>query len=1130
MKSFVVPVLGLGFLALSCLSLHAAQFIWHPGEDAEDSPFADMGRLVAPSPHFHGAEMPTPPQQGQPWTPPKSQLPEVALDAMKALFDEGLADPRGCDYREIKVAVGNCWSGDSGVVTTHGWIIPGKNPFAICWNGLVYPVVSTGPAADLRADILAMLTADRQQLKKQGFVESETITAPGMKKTYTSYPAHVHASVTERQGVSYKSMLPFKAVLLLRLGEGGLANDVWSQWNDTRNEDPANDPYLWLADAWVWAAFDRAVDAHMRGDDNLALVTARDLVPIQAAVEAEASRRNFPLAEHEKTYLYYLGQIPDLVADSQQRVAEPASTPVLDMDPPPKGAERIAGLIRDLELVSARQMGEPGGVSLGQDPIIQALIHEGDPAVDPLLKCLEDDPRLTRSVHFWRDNSTDRTVLSVYEAAYVALATILQTDFFGINSTGDNLTKRGPEGRREIASKIRAYWDKYGKLTLPQRWCQTLGDDQAAPMQWREAVANIVQPSDVTVTAGSSYMGGFTSYPPRQPGQKPPMRGEPLRSVTNPSVSDLLIRRLHEAEKWLNPGAKDDENNDNLNVADQVARALADWDGPNQFAELRGYSGMLQGLLETRGHMMFRPMAAMYEKRVEAGDASALDEYAKWLEAMSSKGMQDQEARELLRVAWLNPNSPVIQKTLADIFSEKGSWSRVANVGLDSPYRLESIFTTPLVGIAGFRQELMRGLRDKTNARVITVQNGTAYLEPWQQNASWNIDKEDALIPPPGTSVSFRECDYYAFLLARLPGAPKCQLYWPLADRDKAVAAIIDYLQKCGDLLKYGPDQIEAFGEDFGHNPPMNPLGPFGRDRARLRFPALDHPATPEDLRQHRAIFALEGKRRVWKLPKIPIEILWTTLKDEPRQSGGGMGPDGKPIYETYYETDGVAWQAEEVLTNGEWERFLGVVTKHHVARVPASDIEFILPGYWSQMPHGFDCLLTTPHGDTTSWRGCYTYEPVPQGQPVLATLAVRNRSGLDQTLPADFFQDAANAKTLPTGVKLGLLYSDKMPPKPKPDGGFPQPNEMEPWTEIPIRATSSPTSGGKTPVAMASTTEKTLFKIDLRDFFDLSRPGSYRLQADIQRPGTLVGQPAETSFTVVVSAPASIPSPRTDQ
>ena len=40
---------------------------------------------------------------------------------------------------------------------THGWVLPGKveQRFAVCWNGLVYPAISVGEPADLRADVRA---------------------------------------------------------------------------------------------------------------------------------------------------------------------------------------------------------------------------------------------------------------------------------------------------------------------------------------------------------------------------------------------------------------------------------------------------------------------------------------------------------------------------------------------------------------------------------------------------------------------------------------------------------------------------------------------------------------------------------------------------------------------------------------------------------------------------------------------------------------------------------------------------------------------------------------------------------------------------------------------------------------
>ena len=47
---------------------------------------------------------------------------------------------------------------------------------------------------------------------------------------------------------------------------------------------------------------------------------------------------------------------------------------------PPAGADkkaRIAALIADLDQVFARQFGQPGGVSLGESPIVKALIARG---------------------------------------------------------------------------------------------------------------------------------------------------------------------------------------------------------------------------------------------------------------------------------------------------------------------------------------------------------------------------------------------------------------------------------------------------------------------------------------------------------------------------------------------------------------------------------------------------------------------------------------------------------------------------------------------------------------------------------------------------------------------------------
>ena len=176
---------------------------------------------------------------------------------------------------------------------------------------------------------------------------------------------------------------------------------------------PAYDPYLQFAGDWAWALFDRTINSHMRGDEALALATVRPLADVQPRIEAEAARRGFPRQsnydprrkEKERPYLDYLDQLPELLADLERRVSEGPRVTALErgLTNLADAGQRITALIRDLDLVAARQMGQPGWVIPTQDPIVAALIAEGDAAVEPLLDCLETDRRLTRSVGFGRD-------------------------------------------------------------------------------------------------------------------------------------------------------------------------------------------------------------------------------------------------------------------------------------------------------------------------------------------------------------------------------------------------------------------------------------------------------------------------------------------------------------------------------------------------------------------------------------------------------------------------------------------------------------------------------------------------------------------------------------------------------
>src|SRR5258706_10009903 len=103
-------------------------------------------------------------------------------------------------------------------------------------------------------------------------------------------------------------------MLLLRLGEDKLAADVWTEF--VGDETKVADPYLPLAGDWTWYLFDRAVTAHMRGDDRLAHASAHPLQLIVPAIHAEAERRKQADVE---AYLEFLAPLPELADDAARR-------------------------------------------------------------------------------------------------------------------------------------------------------------------------------------------------------------------------------------------------------------------------------------------------------------------------------------------------------------------------------------------------------------------------------------------------------------------------------------------------------------------------------------------------------------------------------------------------------------------------------------------------------------------------------------------------------------------------------------------------------------------------------------------------------------------------------------------
>jgi hypothetical protein len=772
MKSAVV-VIAIFLLAFSSRAKPAET----NAADAQNLPARQMlgiGGIVttAPerkaSPPFTGKELPLPPKQHASWTIPKNDLPTNHVSATELLFQQGMADPRGCDYREMEIGTGEVWQGDGGVVKVHGWVLPGRSAekFAVCWNGMVYPVVSTGTNADLEVDV-AMLVTNR------------------MTSWRSALPEALTASEKWSDGI--------KGCFLLRLGRADLAERLWlaqelgavnfqnelqRQFSKTNRIASTNeiklsvaDPYLDWASDWAWMMFDRMICAHERGDEKLALFTARQLASAQPQIEAACAARGIKQPQYPTPdwrskpgpYLGFLEQFPEILADLERRDKEGAHVSILTtgITNITDQSERIAALIHDLDLAAARQWGQPGWVNPSEDAIVGALIAEDDVAVEPLLDCLEHDKRLTRSVGFGRDFQRSRTVISVGSCADVALKSILQANF-------------------SSAAEMRAYWDKYKNLEIEDRWFAILQDDSARA-RWQEAANNIVQPENIT-----HFPGGLTVTRPAPTNAPVRLRGEPLRARSNPSVTELLSRRALEHPS-------DDDASYDLSACCQFAECLAKWDPPAALEVAGTLSQRAALTMKYSGAQLGEHLTQLALIRARNGDPHAFDEYAVWI-ASTVPGKLGFSLPECLEPMLKFPTNEDLQAAALKLFTDTNSpWAHL-------PWKENNNFNpldSGLVKNPAFRLLLVRELENTNVCGTISWHEPSqiSYAISNYQNGSYGaIVFPSGSQPANGTTVDLRWGDWIAFQLSNGKSIPFFNPFAPVAGRDKLIAAAKDRL------------------------------------------------------------------------------------------------------------------------------------------------------------------------------------------------------------------------------------------------------------------------------------------------------------------------------------------------
>ncbi|MGZ4963988.1 MAG: hypothetical protein ACXWC8_15630 [Limisphaerales bacterium] len=707
--------------------------------------------------------LPTPPQQHAAWTP-VGEVSSNLLSITRTLFDQGLPDPRGCEYREVEVSVSSVWGHweDSRPVKTHGWIIPttSEPKFVLCWNTVIYKAVKIGALADLERDVL---------------------TLP------TNYIWNFDRAFSETRTVLASNAPPQAAFLLLRLGKTdaavGLLKSLSERGaNQKRYQPPPDDAYLDFASDWMWSMFDHLISAHMRADVVSALSTARRISEVQPLLETEAAKRGFKYPPsigrdpYEKpkiqTYFNFLVELPRLAADLERRANEGKTNSVIDrgLSPTNSQSHDIKRLIQDLDMVAAPQWGQPGGVALEQDPLVQALIHVGEDAVDHLIACLETDKRLIRSVSFSRDFFRSRHVVSVNSAARTALQHILRIE-------------------AETPEQFRAYWSQNRGSQIEERWYKTLKSDSAGYDQWLQAAQNITQPNNIIGVPGS----GSWRVIQLKPGEEPKMRGEPLRKKQNPSVTSLMAKRGMIV-------AQEATQLDQSTGVDAIRRGvdflstLNEWAGPEPAAPaaqiLMQHAINLwsdrNSFIMSSGHDLARYIPAMADICINARATNALANYVQWLKTAEPAKMETY-AMNAFGVFTNHLQDSNATATCDWLFNDSTSpWNHL-------PWQyvhFENPIESNLIVLPAFRQLLLRELANTQPAGSMKfwAQHDVIELKTTFGGGS----RGPSLFQPKPkdqTTVNVRHCDYVAWSLSNAKRIPPFNPFESEPDRETAIAA-----------------------------------------------------------------------------------------------------------------------------------------------------------------------------------------------------------------------------------------------------------------------------------------------------------------------------------------------------
>lgn len=573
------------------------------------------------------------------------------LRATPILVRLGMPNPKGAEYCEVEISINDGFKKTRNV-KTHGWVAATDKGHAICWNGQTYPLVKAGSAANLRTDLADMMADCKRPNDGSAKIMSEA-----------DAKSHVPSEI------DWRTCDQDKIPMLICLGEQDSASRLWTAIDSQTHPGPQGKPDEWyrgqitkdFIKQYLNQLSTRAAYAHANAHDEEALEYSRKFVDALRQPEVIA------IAKDENNSSELGSEMAkEILTDQLRRKSEQGKSQAA----PPANADKatqVSYFIDQLDEITAHPEGAPSSMCMDNREAYDGLIKLGPAAVEPLIDVLDKDKRLTRIAEQGRPWWPPDNITPVSRIAYQLLPTLIGKQF---SEPEDNWEI----GRQKIANQMRKFWSTAKTETREKRWLRVLADDRAGREEWIDAANNIVtfvkDDGCASSTGAASYVD--TSMPmligDRSLGG---IRGEPLRTVMNPSVSDLMLKRA-----WHMWKSGDSENQ---NAAIHVMMDLAVWDGPHQIAELKRFSDTVAatGRYRLPKWDQFESgaeiLGAIYEARFASGDQTALSDYFKMVRSTPPKNVED---LNLFTFIFHNYDKQAVRQQTELLFTDpKSAWN-----------------------------------------------------------------------------------------------------------------------------------------------------------------------------------------------------------------------------------------------------------------------------------------------------------------------------------------------------------------------------------------------------------------------------------------------------------------------